>query len=104
MFRFTKPGVDMSRIAAGALRALFLLALIPAGASAQLLSQSKLTAADADPNFRITVDHVAEDARWLGLAPRQVRWSPDGATVYFRWREDPNADQNASTDPWYAVD
>ena len=94
----------MSRNATGVLCAVFLLALIPTAASAQLLSQSRLTAADADPNFRLTVDHLAEDARWLGLAPRQLRWSPDGATVYFRWREDPNPDQNAATDPWYAVD
>lgn len=71
---------------------------------AQLLEQSSLTFQDRDPEFRLTLDHLAQDLRWMGLAPRQVTWSPDGSWVYFRWREDPEPEQHPDTDPWYAVD
>ena len=74
------------------------------GAEAQLVSQSELTKADIDPDFKLTLDHLSYDSRWLGLSPRSATWSPDGETVYFRWREDPASGQNGATDPWFAVD
>lgn len=80
------------------------LAASPAGLSGQLLRQSDLTPADADPSFQVTLDHLAMDDRWMGVPPRSVTWSPDGRWIYFRWREDPTPEQNAATDPWYAVD
>jgi dipeptidyl aminopeptidase/acylaminoacyl peptidase len=83
---------------------LLVSAVLPATVSAQLARQSQLTAKDADPKFQLTLEHLALDVRWLGLPPRDVAWSPDGERVYFRWREDPKADQNPETDPWYAVD
>jgi hypothetical protein len=83
---------------------LLVSAVLPATVSAQLARQSQLTAKDADPTFQLTLEHLALDVRWLGLPPREVAWSPDGERVYFRWREDPKADQNPETDPWYAVD
>jgi dipeptidyl aminopeptidase/acylaminoacyl peptidase len=69
-----------------------------------VISQSDLTPADADPEFHLTLDHLGQDLRWLGLAPRQVTWSPDGASIYFRWREDPEPGQHPDTDPWYVTD
>ncbi len=75
--------------------------LVPGSARSQVLSQSQLTLADADPSFKLTIDHLAEDQRWLGVPPRDIRWSPDGEWIYFRWREDPQPDQLADSDPWY---
>ncbi len=74
---------------------------LPAGA--QLRSQSRLTAADADPDFRLTLDHLGGGARVLGLAPRDLRWAPDGSEVFFRWREDPAPGQLPDDDPWFAA-
>ncbi len=81
-----------------------LFLILPALAGAQLRSQSDLTAADADPSFRLTLDHLGGGNRVFGLAPRDVRWSPDGMEVYFHWRDDPLPDQLADDDPWFAVD
>lgn len=80
-----------------------LIALASISASAQLLSQSDLTKAAVDVDFKLTLEHLSYDSRWLGLSPRGVTWSPDGETVYFRWRDDPASGQNPDTDPWYAV-
>ncbi|HXV60078.1 MAG TPA: prolyl oligopeptidase family serine peptidase, partial [Vicinamibacteria bacterium] len=69
-----------------------------------LAEQSKLTPADRDPAFRLTLEHLATDDRALGLSPRDVTWAPGGEAVYFRWREDPASGQLPASDPWYAVD
>ncbi|MFC1552525.1 prolyl oligopeptidase family serine peptidase [Candidatus Latescibacterota bacterium] len=79
------------------------LALLPIISSAQVVSQSTLTAEDIDPNFKLTLEHLAMDTRWLGLSPREISWSPDGKWIYFRWRDNPSPEQLPSTDPWYAV-
>ena len=42
----------------------------PCPALPQIVSQSQLTAEDVDPSFRLTVEHLAQDLRWLGLSPR----------------------------------
>jgi len=77
---------------------------LPGSANPQVVSQSNLTAAAVDPDFRLTLEHLGQDLRWLGLAPRQVTWSPDGESIYFRWREDPEPGQHPDTDPWYLTD
>ncbi|MDE2658755.1 MAG: hypothetical protein OXI45_00905, partial [Acidobacteriota bacterium] len=87
-----------------ALAKAILFLVLPTLAGAQLRSQSELTAADADPGFRLTLDHLGGGNRVFGLAPRDLRWAPDGSEVYFRWREDPKPDQLADDDPWFAVD
>jgi len=73
-------------------------------AAAQLVSQSELGPDDRNPDYPLTLEHLSMDLRWMGVPPRELRWSPDGAWLYFRWREDPEPDQEPSTDPWYAVD
>jgi dipeptidyl aminopeptidase/acylaminoacyl peptidase len=75
----------------------------PVALEGQVLSQSDLTFEDVDPTFKLTVEHLAEDQRWLGLSPRQVTWSPDSRWIYFRWRQNPAPGQHTSTDPWYAA-
>ena len=66
-------------------RAIVFLALVlPATAAAQLAEQSKLSASDRDPSFQLTLEHLAQDFRGFGLSPRDITWSPDGGTVYFR--------------------
>lgn len=87
-----------------ALAAAALLAVDTGPAPAQLAAQSDLTREDVDPEFELTLDHLAMDTRWLGLPPRDLRWSPDGEEVYFRWRPDPEPGQRPETDPWFAVD
>jgi dipeptidyl aminopeptidase/acylaminoacyl peptidase len=67
----------------------------------QVVRQSDLTFDDVDPSMQLTLDHLSKDTRWLGVSPREIRWSPDGKWIYFRWREDPNEDQHQDTDPWY---
>jgi len=76
----------------------------PGTALPQVVSQSQLSAEDVDPSFRLTLEHLAQDLRWLGLSPRQITWSPDGRWIYFRWREDPAPGQHPDTDPWFATD
>lgn len=84
--------------------ATLVLAFLATGLTGQVVTQSELTSADVDPEFQLTVDHVSQDLRWLGLPPRDVTWSPDGSWIYFRWREDPAPGQRDETDPWYATD
>ncbi len=85
------------------LAVLLLASLAPSAASAQLRSQSRLTAADADPDFRLTLDHLGGGPRVLGLAPRDLRWAPDGSEVHFRWHENPAPSQLPDDDPWFAA-
>lgn len=75
-----------------------------ASALGQLIGQSELDPSDADPNFKLTLDHISQNARWMGVSPREITWSPDGRWLYFRWRQDPKSDQLPATDPWYVVD
>ncbi|MCG8605785.1 prolyl oligopeptidase family serine peptidase, partial [bacterium] len=70
-------------------------------AAMQVVSQSNLTFDDADPSMQLTLDHLSKSSRWMGVPPRQLRWSPDSKWIYFRWRENPSEEQQRDTDPWY---
>lgn len=83
--------------------ATLLILLLATGASAQVVQQSKLAFENVDPTFKLTVEHLGQDTRWLGVPPRDVTWSPDGLWIYFRWREKPESGQHPDTDPWYAA-
>ncbi len=81
--------------------ALLVCSALPGSAAAQAVAQSQLTTDDVDPTFSLGYEHLAGDLRWLGLAPRQITWSPDGKWIYFRWREDPQAGPSTpATDGW----
>ncbi|MEZ4417919.1 MAG: prolyl oligopeptidase family serine peptidase [Gemmatimonadota bacterium] len=83
----------------------------PVGGAAQVrgdrlalpLRQSNLTAVMAEPR-ELTLRDASRNDRWLGLGVRDVRWAPDGAAVYFRWKQDPASDDLPEDDPWFRVD
>ncbi|MFB0566487.1 MAG: DPP IV N-terminal domain-containing protein, partial [Candidatus Aminicenantaceae bacterium] len=66
--------------------------------------QSKLDHMTAGPPQKLTLRDAARNDRWFGLEVRNVCWSPDGKSVFFRWNMNPSTDQNPSTDPWFRVD
>ena len=61
---------------------LFLALVLPVTTAAQLAEQSKLTKADRDPAFQLTLEHLSRDFRAFGISPRDITWSPSGETVY----------------------
>lgn len=66
--------------------------------------QSTLTPETAGPAKVLTLRDVARGDRWLGVEIRQVRWSPDGKSIFFRWQLNPSTEQNPDLDPWFRVD
>ncbi|MBL8960422.1 MAG: DPP IV N-terminal domain-containing protein [Gemmatimonadetes bacterium] len=52
----------------------------------------------------ITLRDASRNDRWLGLGPRDLRWSPDGAWLYFRWNTKPTSNDVPEQDPWFRVD
>lgn len=49
----------------------------------------------------LTLRDASRDDRWLGLAPRDLRWAPDGSVLYFRWHTSPEPGQDPAADPWF---
>src|SRR5271166_2970921 len=47
-----------------------------------------LLAATAQPNgtFQLTIDNIMRGSELVGYEPTDVRWSGDGAHIYFRWK------------------
>ncbi len=84
--------------------AFFLVFLNSAFVAGQLAEQSKLTVSDRDKSFHLRLEHLAQDFRAFGLSPRDIVWSPDSKSVYFRWRQDPVSGQVPETDLFYVVD
>lgn len=74
----------------------------PAGFQPLPLRQSSLDA--SAPTSPLTLQDVSRLDRWIGQGARDVRWSPDGAWVYFRWHASPSADDDPEGDPWWRVD
>ncbi|HSR53990.1 MAG TPA: prolyl oligopeptidase family serine peptidase [Acidobacteriota bacterium] len=86
--------------------ALFICGLLTPALSAQEalpLRQSSLEV-DEDSKRPPTLREATRDDRWLGLPPREVRFTPDSRWIYFRWNEEPEPGESPDTDPWYRVD
>jgi len=67
------------------------------------LRQSDLTTETATVR-PLTMRDVSRYDRSIGLGVRDVRWSPDGSYVYFRWNQSPKTDDDPGADPWFRVD
>ncbi len=95
-----------SLIRAGTAASLALATCYPHVAATQVsetpLRQSAATETPA--SSVLTLRDASRDDRWLGLGPRDVRWAPDGAAVYFRWNARPDASDVPEADPWYRTD
>lgn len=61
--------------------------------------QSELSWETAPEPAPFTVRTAAHPSRWLGQEVRDVRWSPDGSEVYFRWHHDPGSREDPELDP-----
>jgi hypothetical protein len=57
---------------------LIVMLLAPAAAIAQQQQSA--------PQFQLTVDSIMRGAALVGYPPTNVRWSRDGARVFFRWK------------------
>jgi len=85
---------------------LVLIAVAPAASQtrqATPVRQSALTAESAVMK-PLTLRDAARDDRWFGLGVQDVRWSPDGSVVYFRWNQRPSVDDIPAADPWFRVE
>ncbi|HEU5291466.1 MAG TPA: prolyl oligopeptidase family serine peptidase [Cyclobacteriaceae bacterium] len=46
----------------------------------------------------LTVEKIMRDPKWIGVAPSNLNWSPDGKTLYFNWNP-----VNAPSDSLYKI-
>jgi len=48
-----------------------------------------LAAAPAQPDgrFQLTIDNIMRGSGLVGYEPAEVRWSGDGKSIYFRWKQ-----------------
>jgi len=63
------------------------------------IRQSSLTTSVSP--IPLTLEDASRNDRWLGLGVRDVRWSPEGSTVYFRWNRRPESNDLPEADPWF---
>lgn len=77
---------------------------VPTAAQDRLPVPVRQTAQAATVTGPISIEDASRNDRWLGLGVRDVRWSPDGAAVYFRWHRSPRSDDLAEADPWFRAD
>ena len=66
------------------------------------LRQSTLDSTHA--TVPLTLRDVSRNDRWIGTGARDLRWSPDGSAVYFRWHPAPSTADDPEADPWYRAD
>jgi dipeptidyl aminopeptidase/acylaminoacyl peptidase len=52
-----------------------------------IVAQQTPQAAASPKRFELTVDSIMRGAALVGYTPGDVRWSQDGARVYFRWKQ-----------------
>ena len=67
------------------------------------IRQATLTPATAG-RVAVSLKDASRNDRWLGLGPRDVRWAPDGLSLYFRWNQRPAPNDLPEADPWFRAD
>jgi dipeptidyl aminopeptidase/acylaminoacyl peptidase len=75
-----KISINRRALAALSVALLLLQQTIPTTVAQQTPSQSS-------KKFELTIDSIMRGAALVGYAPGDVRWSQDGARVYFRWKQ-----------------
>ncbi|HSF17383.1 MAG TPA: prolyl oligopeptidase family serine peptidase [Vicinamibacteria bacterium] len=93
----------MTRLWRLALLACFLAGPRLGASESTPLYQSTAAGRSAAP-VPLTLRDASRDDRWLGVPVRDVRFSPDGKSVYFRWHPSPSPSDIPEADPWYRVD
>ncbi|HSJ63181.1 MAG TPA: alpha/beta fold hydrolase [Gemmatimonadaceae bacterium] len=83
--------------------ACFAHSAVVAQQSATLPLRQSVLDSSATPTT-LTLRDVSRNDRWLGVGTRDVRWSPDGSAVYFRWNAAPRTEDDPAADPWFRVD
>ncbi len=94
---FFRPGAVMCLATA-------LLVLPPLAAQSLETPLRQNAAESVEVERKLSLRSASRNDRWLGLAPRDVRWAPDGSGVYFRWHATPGVDDAPEADPWYWTD
>src|SRR6478735_7506090 len=56
------------------------------------------TMAQSQTLGELTVEKIMRDPKWIGVAPTNLSWSPDGKTLYFNWNP-----VNATSDSLYKI-
>lgn len=56
------------------------------------------TLAQSQTLGELTVEKIMRDPKWIGVAPSNLNWSPDGKTLYFNWNP-----VNATSDSLYKI-
>ena len=67
------------------------------------IRQATLTPAAAG-RVPVSLKDASRNDRWLGLGPRDVRWAPDGLSLYFRWNQRPASNDLPEADLWFRAD
>ncbi len=57
-----------------------------------------ITTARSQALGELTVEKIMRDSKWMGVAPTNIEWSPDGKTLYFNWNP-----VNAISDSLYKI-
>ena len=48
--------------------------------------------------YKLTVEKIMQDPKWIGISPSNVHWSEDGKWIYFNWNP-----EGAISDSLYKV-
>jgi len=73
--------ISIKRQALAALSVAFLLL------QQTIIAQQTASPSSSPKRFELTVDSIMRGAALVGYEPGSVRWSQDGARVYFRWKQ-----------------
>ncbi len=56
-------------------------------AAASVLAQTPATQPQQPPRLTLTIDTIMRGPSLTGYEPRDLRWAPDGQSVYFGWKQ-----------------